>query len=149
MLLISKISSASVENCVLASLSDGEMLREACFSADGTAVAFIAARDARHWVRNANGTRAAYDDARNLVVGPGGETTACVARLGHNALVPINGAHQQAFRWVSEPVLGLDGKKVSVAAGEGTTLAARWVPSCYRWFAVDRHQCARLGIQAE
>jgi hypothetical protein len=113
MLLISKISSASVENCVLASVSDGEMLREACFSADGTAVAFIAARDARHWVRNANGTRAAYDDARNLVVGPGGETTACVARLGHNALVPINGAHQQAFRWVSEPVLGLDGKKAA------------------------------------
>jgi hypothetical protein len=39
--------------------------------------------------------------------------------------------------------------QLSVAVGEGTTLAARWVPSCYRWFAADRHQAARLGIQAE
>jgi hypothetical protein len=107
--LISQFSSASVENCVLACVADGERLREVCFSPDGTAVAFITSKDAEHWVRNANGTRAAYADARNLVVGPCGETTACVARLGHNALVPINGAYQQTFRWASEPVLSPDG----------------------------------------
>ena len=50
-----------------------------------------------------------YTDARNLVVGPGGETTACVARSRPYALVPINGADQQTFRWASEPVLSPDG----------------------------------------
>ena len=72
MQLISQFSSASVENCVLASVPDGERLREVCFSPDGTAVAFITSRDVEHSVRNANGTRAVYTDARNLVVGPGG-----------------------------------------------------------------------------
>jgi WD40 repeat protein len=117
--LVSKGSSASVENCVLACVADGETLREVCFSPDGTAVAFIASRDAGHWVRNANGTRVGYDAARNLVVGPGGETTACIALIGDRALVPINGVHHQTFRWVSEPLLGPDGRQAAFYGEHG------------------------------
>ena len=69
MQLISKISSASVENYMLACVPDGERLREAYFSPDGTAVAFITSKGAEHSVRNANGTPSAYADARNVVVG--------------------------------------------------------------------------------
>jgi hypothetical protein len=126
--LVSRISSASVENCILASVPDGETLREVCFSPDGAAVAFITSRDVEYWVRTANGTRAVYDDARNLVVGPGGESTACTVRLGHKALVPISGVHQQTFRWVSEPVLSPEGKQVAFYAelghGEGSHSSA-------------------------
>jgi hypothetical protein len=113
MKLVSKIASASVENCVLASVPDGEVLREVCFDPDGTSVAVITSKDAKHWVRNANGMRALYETARNLVVGPSGETTACVAHLRNKALVPISGVHQQTFRWVSEPVLSSDGKQAA------------------------------------
>ena len=39
--------------------------------------------------------------------------------------------------------------RMSVAVGEGTTLAASWAPGCYRWFAVDWHPASWLGIQPE
>ena len=38
---------------------------------------------------------------------------------------------------------------VSVAVGEGTTLAANWALGCYRWFAVDWRPASWLGIQPE
>jgi hypothetical protein len=106
-------SSESAENLVIASLCPGETLREACFSPEGNAVAYITSSDRHYFVRNGNGTRVAYDDARSLVVGPGGETTACKARLGNEAFVPISGTYGRTFQWVSDPVLCPDGKSAA------------------------------------
>jgi hypothetical protein len=105
--------SISTDEHVFATLGDDEILREACFSCDGTAAAFIVSRGSEYIVRNANGVRVSYDIAINLVVGPLGATTACQARLGYRALVPINGNYDDAFKWVSDPVLSGDGCHVA------------------------------------
>lgn len=99
----------STTECTLGSISDRETLREACFSPDGTAVAFIVTADGRYVVNNANGVRAVYDHAQHLVVGPTGKMTAHQARTGHQALVAINGVHDEGYRWVSDPILHPDG----------------------------------------
>jgi hypothetical protein len=106
-------NSTSIPVCdddrVLATVRDGETLRDVCFSPDGSAVAFIASEGGRRVVQDAKGVRVAYDIAGNLLVGPRGDATVHDAWLGNERMVVRNSKRGGSFKWVGTPVLGPDG----------------------------------------
>lgn len=105
-----------VDSIELRSVPDAELVREAAFSPDGVAVAFVATRENRYVVHFANGAEVTYEHARKIVVGPRGEISACQLRIGADACIAINGSTSRRFRWTSEPILSADGTSVGFYA---------------------------------
>jgi hypothetical protein len=104
------------ESRSLASVRGTETLHDVCFSPDGTAVAFITSSGSQYFVRDAEGSRTAYDFAENLVVGPGGGTISHGARRGIERMLVRNSRPGPAFEWGNAPVIGTEGRAVAYCA---------------------------------
>jgi hypothetical protein len=98
---------------VLATIPSDAILREACFSPDGTSVAYIVSRGDSYLVTCANGTESNYDHAEHLVVGPRGKVTAYQASVKGKRFISTNSKHEREYFWVSDPVQDWNGTSIA------------------------------------
>ena len=113
-----------------------ETLHDVCFSPDGAAVAFIASSGGRYVIQDAKGGRNAFVHAKDLVVGPFGETTACHASTGAGQTVVRNSMPGPLFEWIGRPILNADGRAVAVLGSVRGRDRLSW-PSGGRVFCDD------------